>query len=235
MRALLDNINSSWHRVVDGEVNKPYFNNLVDTVDNLYKCKTVFPKKDDIFNALNSVSLDKVKVVILGQDPYHSKGQAIGHAFAVGKGADFPPSLVNIFKEIDSEVTGSAGDKSKYKSNDATLKNWIEDGVLLLNSVLTVVSGKPNSCKDMGWENFTDAIIGAVASTPTPKVFLLWGNGAIKKSGIIKDNNAHNNCLVLTAPHPSPLSSHRGFFGCGHFVKANKFLKDKNLQPIRWQ
>ncbi|MEM6503261.1 MAG: uracil-DNA glycosylase [Cyanobacteria bacterium P01_C01_bin.89] len=185
--------------------------------------KTIYPRGSLIFNAMNSTPFDQVKVVILGQDPYHGPGQAHGLSFSVPEGVQQPPSLVNIFKEIEQDL----GIKPP---RHGCLQSWADQGVLLLNSVLTVEKHKAASHKGQGWEEFTDAIIDALNNQREHVVFMLWGSYA-KKKGKFIDRDRH---LVLTSPHPSPLSAHRGFFGNGHFSKANAYLQENGIDPISW-
>ena len=185
--------------------------------------KHIFPKGSEWFRALDLTPLEDVRVVILGQDPYHGPGQAHGLCFSVQPGVQPPPSLVNIFKELESDL----GIKP---ARHGFLEHWAKQGVLLLNSVLTVEMGRAASHRDRGWERFTDQIIRAVNAKPEPVVFMLWGSYAQKKAAFV-DTSKH---LVLKAPHPSPLSAHSGFFGCKHFSKANAFLESKGLHPIDW-
>lgn len=204
------------------ECEKPYFKELSSYVYEEYRTHTIYPPMEDIFNALKYVSPGKVKVVILGQDPYHEPGQAHGLAFSVPCGVRIPPSLRNIFKEMEEDVRGACG--------AGDLSYLAAQGVLLLNTVLTVRKGEANSHKNKGWEIFTDRILSILNEHECPKVFMLWGAPAAKKIPLITNPNH----LILTAPHPSPLSAYRGFFGCGHFSKANEFLISKGLKPIQW-
>jgi uracil-DNA glycosylase len=185
--------------------------------------RRIFPKGSEYFRALDLTPLDKVRVVVLGQDPYHGEGQAHGLCFSVRPGVRTPPSLVNIYKEIESDL-------GIRPARHGFLEHWADQGVLLLNSVLTVEMGRAASHQGKGWETFTDAIVRLVNDKPDPVVFLLWGSYAQRKAGFV-DASRH---LVLRAPHPSPLSAHNGFFGCGHFSKANAFLEAKGLPPIDW-
>jgi uracil-DNA glycosylase len=185
--------------------------------------KSIFPKGSEWFRALDLTPLDEVRVVILGQDPYHGPGQAHGLCFSVQPGVQPPPSLVNIFKELESDL----GIKP---ARHGFLEHWARQGVLLLNSVLTVEMGRAASHRDRGWERFTDAIVRQINERADPVVFMLWGSYAQKKAAFV-DTSRH---LVLRAPHPSPLSAHSGFFGCKHFSKANEFLQAKGLQPVDW-
>lgn len=186
--------------------------------------KVIFPPSSLVFNALNHTAFDDVKVVILGQDPYHGPGQAHGLSFSVPKGVRPPPSLLNIFKEQSSSL-------GINQPGHGCLEEWADQGVLLLNSVLTVEAGQAASHQGHGWEKFTDVAIQKLAQRRENLVFMLWGGYAQKKAGFV-DKNRH---LVLTAPHPSPLSAHRGFLGCGHFKQANEFLQKNGQSPINWQ
>ena len=185
--------------------------------------KRIFPKGTDWFRALDLTPPDEVRVVILGQDPYHGLGQAHGLCFSVPNGVDPPPSLKNIYKELESDL-------GIERPGHGFLEHWAKQGVLLLNSVLTVEMGRAASHRDKGWERFTDAIIAAINDSETPVVFMLWGSYAQKKAAFV-DTSRH---LVLKAPHPSPLSAHSGFFGCRHFSQANAFLESRGLKPIDW-
>jgi len=189
--------------------------------------KRIFPKGSEWFRALDLTPLDKVRVVILGQDPYHGIGQAHGLCFSVQPGVPPPPSLVNIFKELNQDL-GLARPRHGF------LEHWAKQGVLLLNSVLTVELGQAASHRDRGWEKFTDAVIRLVNVKPDPVVFMLWGSYAQKKAAFVDSVEKGGRHLVLKAPHPSPLSAHAGFFGCRHFSRANAFLRDHGEQPIDW-
>jgi len=217
-------IDNDWLPAVEQEFKKPYYKSLYDFVVKEYNSTVVYPPADDIFNAFHFTPLSKVKVVILGQDPYHNEHQAHGLSFSVLPGNDTPPSLQNIYKELNSDL-------GCYIPNNGYLKKWAEQGVLLLNTVLTVRAHQANSHQNMGWEKFTDAIIEAVNAKDEPVVFLLWGAPAGRKEKMLT-NSKH---LVLKAPHPSPLSAYRGFFGCKHFSQTNEFLKANGLEPIDWQ
>lgn len=215
-------INESWDKILYEEYDKPYFSRLMASVDEEYRTNTVYPPKDKLFAALNYVSYDDVKVVIYGQDPYHGAGQANGMAFAVSDGIPLPPSLVNIYKEIESDIG--------IKPNQSgTLIGWAKQGVLLLNSVLSVRAGTPLSHSQLGWQEFTDSIIDRLNKRETPVVYLLWGAGAIAKKSLISPRS-----YVITSPHPSPLSAYRGFFGSKPFSKANAILTKLGLSPIDW-
>ncbi|MBQ9312404.1 MAG: uracil-DNA glycosylase [Bacteroidales bacterium] len=216
-------IEESWREVLQTEFDKEYFENLVDFVRNAYKTILVYPKGNKIFNAFNLCSFKDTKVVIIGQDPYHEEGQAHGLCFSVPKDINIPPSLVNIYKEIENDL----GIKP---SNNGDLTRWAQQGVLLLNSTLTVEAHKAGSHQNKGWEVFTDAVIKILSEKKEHLVFLLWGAFAIKKSSLI-DKTKH---LVLSSPHPSPLSAYRGFFGNKHFSKTNEYLIQNNISPIQW-
>ena len=218
-------ISGDWLPALKGEFQKEYYKKLFEFVKQEYSSHVVYPPSDDIFNALHLTPLKDVKVLILGQDPYHEPGQAHGLSFSVlPEKADTPPSLVNIYKELHDDL-------GCYVPNNGYLKKWADQGVLLLNTVLTVRAHQANSHKGKGWEQFTDAIIRAVNDKPEPVVFMLWGRPAQMKRSMLNNPNH----LVLTAPHPSPLSAYRGFFGCGHFSKCNDFLKKNGVEPIDWQ
>lgn len=221
---MLKNSYNGWDELFLEEFNKPYFKNLKNFLLQEYATRTVYPPKSLILNAFDQTPYDKVKVVILGQDPYYNPGQAMGMSFSVNKGVAVPKSLQNMFKEIADDI----GRPSSIEGGDLT--PWARQGVLLLNTVLTVVAGQPNSHKGMGWETFTDAVINKLNSRNTPTVFLLWGRNALDKRALIT-NPTH---LVLTAAHPSPLSAFNGFFGCRHFSKTNEFLRKNGLEEIVW-
>ena len=216
-------IEKSWQEVLQVEFDKPYFESLVSFVKQEYASNTIFPPAGQIFNAFNTCPFNNVKVVILGQDPYHGPGQAHGLCFSVNDGIQFPPSLQNIFKEITSDL-GIPAPKT------GNLTRWAEQGVLLLNATLTVRASQAGSHQGRGWEEFTDAVIKTISEKAENVVFILWGSYAIKKKSLI---NASKHC-ILTAPHPSPLSSYRGFFGCKHFSQTNNYLTSKGKQPIEW-
>lgn len=217
-------ITNDWLKALSPEFAKPYYDSLYKKVNEEYKTQTVFPPRDDIFNAFHLTPLSHVKVVILGQDPYHDFGQAHGLSFSVRPGIEVPPSLVNIYKELHDDL-------GCFIPNNGYLEKWANEGVLLLNAVLTVRAHYANSHKDIGWEEFTDAAIKAVNAKDAPVVFMLWGVPAGRKAALL-NNPKH---LVLKAPHPSPLSAYRGFFGCKHFSKANEFLKENGAEPVDWQ
>jgi uracil-DNA glycosylase len=216
-------IERSWKEKLFEEFGREYFNSLISFVRDEYQNQIIYPPGKDIFKAFDACSFDDVKVVIIGQDPYHGAGQANGLCFSVRDGTRFPPSLLNIFKEIQKDL-----DKPVPKSGD--LERWAKQGVLLLNATLTVRSGTPGSHQNKGWEAFTDAVIRTISNEKQNVVFLLWGAYAQKKGEII-DRNKH---LVLMSAHPSPFSADRGFFGCKHFSKANQYLKSKGLPEIDW-
>ncbi|WP_024866685.1 uracil-DNA glycosylase [Butyrivibrio sp. FCS014] len=218
-------ITGDWLEAVGAEFKKPYYKDLYKFVVNEYNTQVIYPPSGDIFNAMNFTPLNKVKVLILGQDPYHEPGQAHGLSFSVLPGkADTPPSLQNIYKELNTDL-------GCYIPNNGYLKKWADQGVLLLNTVLTVRAHQANSHQGKGWEQFTDAIIRAVNEKEEPVVYMLWGRPAQMKKPMLT-NPKH---LVLTAPHPSPLSAYRGFFGCRHFSQCNDFLTKNGLSPIDWQ
>ncbi|MDE5608475.1 MAG: uracil-DNA glycosylase [Muribaculaceae bacterium] len=216
-------IEQSWKERLSSEWSKPYFEALTARVRAEYAAGEVFPPGSRIFAALDTTPFEAVKVVILGQDPYHDTGQANGLCFSVAPGVAMPPSLVNIFKEV-SDDTGAP------TPADGDLTRWARQGVLLLNSILTVRAHAAASHRDIGWEQFTDAVIRALAEERSGLVFMLWGSYAIRKGAFI-DRNRH---LVLESPHPSPLSAYRGFFGNHHFSRANSYLQSHNQTPIRW-
>lgn len=217
-------IDLSWKMVLNNEFNKPYFTQLKEFLQSEKTAgKTIYPKGSDIFNAFNLCPFDKVKVVILGQDPYHGAGQAHGLCFSVPDGIPKPPSLVNIYKEIHQDL-------NQEIPNSGNLESWAKQGVLLLNSILTVAASQPTSHQGKGWEIFTDAVIHALNEQKNQLVFMLWGNYAIKKSSFV----SRKKHFVLTAPHPSPLSAYQGFFGCKHFSKCNEWLQNHDMTPISW-
>lgn len=217
-------LKNDWKDLLDNEFNKEYYQTLRKFLITEYKTKIIYPDKYDIFNALHFTPYKDIKVVILGQDPYHGPGQAHGLSFSVNPGIKIPPSLLNIYKELNSDL-------GCYIPNNGYLKKWADQGVLLLNTSLTVRAGVANSHKNIGWEVFTDKIISLVNEKEDPVVFLLWGNNAIKKKNLIT-NKKH---LILTSVHPSPLSASRGFFGSKPFSKINNFLISVNKKAIDWQ
>lgn len=217
-------IQGQWLEALKEEFGKPYYADLYRTVTEEYKTKTIFPPAQDMFNAFDFTPLEKVKVVILGQDPYHNYGQAHGLCFSVKKGVAIPPSLVNIYQELHDDL-------GCYIPSHGYLEKWARQGVLLLNTVLTVRAHQANSHRGIGWEEFTDAAIKALNEQDRPIVFMLWGRPAQTKKAMLH-NPKH---LILEAPHPSPFSASRGFFGCRHFSQANRFLEENGLTPIDWQ
>ncbi len=215
-------MHESWKPFLNEEFNKPYFKELADFLHNAYETKTIFPPKKLVFSAFTT-DLNKVSVVILGQDPYHTPGAAEGLAFSVPSNQPIPPSLINIYKEIDDDI-------GSHKNLTGSLRNWQKQGVLLLNTVLTVEAHKAGSHRNKGWEIFTTEVIKYLNSTRPHLVFILWGRDARNKKSLI-DTSRH---LVLESPHPSPLSAHAGFFGNHHFSKTNEFLKSHGLPEIEW-
>ena len=216
-------LGNDWDGILADEWEKPYYRELHSFLKKEYSSTRIYPDMYDIFNALKYTSFADTKAVIIGQDPYHGPGQAHGLCFSVKKGVPLPPSLVNIYKEI-SDDTGV------QMPSHGELTGWARQGVLLLNTVLTVRAGQPNSHKDKGWEIFTDRVISELNKKTTSAVFLLWGANAERKAQVIT-NPIH---LKLSCPHPSPLSAYRGFFGCRHFSKTNAFLEKNGLEPINW-
>lgn len=220
--AMIDN---DWLPCIKQEFTKPYYKELYTFVKHEYDTRIIYPPAEDIFNAFHFTPLSKVKVMILGQDPYHNENQAHGLSFSVlPTQKDIPPSLVNIYQELHDDL-------GCYIPNNGYLKKWADQGVLLLNTVLTVRAHQANSHQGKGWEQFTDAVIEAVNAQDRPIVYLLWGRPAQSKIPMLT-NSKH---LILKAPHPSPLSAYRGFFGCRHFSKCNEFLENHGVTPIDWQ
>lgn len=218
-------ITNDWLEAIRPEFSKPYYKELFEFVKGEYSRVTVYPPADDIFNAFHFTPLSQVKVLILGQDPYHNVHQAHGLSFSVPSDQpDIPPSLKNIYKELQEDLGCRI-------PNNGYLKKWADQGVLLLNTVLTVQAHQANSHQGRGWEKFTDAVIQAVNAQERPIVYLLWGKPAQSKIPMLT-NPKH---LILKAPHPSPLSAHRGFFGCRHFSQTNEFLQKNGVEPIDWQ
>lgn len=222
--ASMVNFENEWDSLLEDEFQKEYYQTLRKFLIKEYKTQVIYPGMYDIFNAMKYTSYSDVKVVILGQDPYHGPDQAHGLSFSVRQGVEPPPSLKNIFKEIKDEL----GTDNTGKHGELT--NWAKSGVLLLNTVLTVRQAQANSHKGMGWEKFTDRVISLLNEREKPIVFMLWGNNAKAKSSLITNKNH----LVLTSAHPSPLSAYNGFFGCGHFAKANRFLEEHGMTPVDW-
>ena len=217
-------LGNDWDVILSDEFKKDYYLSLREFLKSEYSTRTIYPHMNDIYNALRYTSLKDTKVVILGQDPYHGYGQAHGLCFSVKEGVAFPPSLKNIFKELEDELgipTPTSGE----------LIGWAKQGVLLLNTTLTVREASPQSHKGQGWEILTDKIISVINDKEEPVVFMLWGANARAKKALITNKNH----LVLECAHPSPLSAYNGFFGCGHFRRANDFLKQKGLNPINWE
>lgn len=217
-------IANDWLIPLTPEFRKPYYKELYSFVKEEYSRRTVYPPSDEIFSALHLTPLKDVKVVILGQDPYHNEGQAHGLSFSVRPGQDIPPSLVNIYQELHDDL-------GCYIPNNGFLESWAKQGVLLLNTVLTVRAHAANSHQGKGWEQFTDAVIGAVETQDRPIVYMLWGRPAQAKIPMLT-NPRH---LILKAPHPSPLSAYRGFMGCRHFSQANDYLEKNGEAPVNWQ
>ena len=217
-------ISGSWEKALKGEFSKEYYKKLFIKVREEYQTRTIYPPADDIFNAFHFTPLEEVKVVILGQDPYHEPGQAHGLCFSVKPNVQIPPSLINIYKELEDDL-------GCYIPNNGYLEKWACQGVLMLNTVLTVRAHQANSHKDIGWEQFTDAAIRVLAEQDRPMVFVLWGKPAQRKKEMIH-NPKH---LVLESAHPSPLSAYRGFFGSRPFSRINEYLKENGLTPIDWQ
>ena len=213
-----------WEASLAAEFKKPYYKELYTKVKSEYETSVVYPPSEEIFTAFSLTDLSDVKVLILGQDPYHEPGQAHGLSFSVKPGIQIPPSLMNIYKELHDEL-------GLYIPNNGYLTKWADQGVLMLNTVLTVRAHNANSHKGIGWEEFTDAAIKALNELDKPIVYMLWGSNAGSKAQMLNNKKQ----LVLKAPHPSPLSSYRGFFGCNHFIKCNEFLKANGLSEIDWQ
>lgn len=220
----MSKIKNDWLDAIGAEFEKPYYLKLRQILIHEYKTQIIYPPADDIFNAFHFTPLSKVKVLLVGQDPYHNVGQAHGLSFSVSENQDIPPSLQNIYKELHDDL-------GCYIPNNGYLKKWAEQGVLLLNTVLTVRAHQANSHQGMGWEKFTDAVIKAVNDIDRPLVVFLWGRPAQMKASMLT-NPKH---LILKAPHPSPLSAYRGFFGSKPFSKANNFLESHGIEPIDWQ
>ncbi len=217
-------IDNDWLEPLSAEFKKPYYARLYKFVNEEYRTHMIYPDKKDVFAAYDRTPLSKVKVLILGQDPYHEPNQAHGLCFSVNPGIEIPPSLVNIYKELHDDL-------GCYIPDNGYLVKWADQGIMLLNTVLTVRAHQANSHRGKGWEEFTDATISALNRQDRPIVFMLWGSPAQRKAYML-NNPKH---LVLKAPHPSPLSAYRGFFGCRHFSKANEFLTANGETPIDWQ
>lgn len=218
------NIGNSWDDILKDEFEKQYYKDIREFLKKEYATKTVFPSMYDIFNALKYTPYEDVKVVILGQDPYHGVGQAHGLSFSVKKGITTPPSLKNIYKEIENDLN------IEMDKTNGELTSWANQGVLMLNASLTVLKGQPNSHGKIGWEKLTDSIIEKLNYKDTPVVYLLWGRNAQMKENLITNKNH----LILKCAHPSPYSANNGFFGCKHFSKTNEFLKNNGLVEINW-
>ncbi|KOP68920.1 uracil-DNA glycosylase [Bacillus sp. FJAT-18019] len=216
--------NNDWDLILGDEVDKPYFRSLMERVNEAYERSTVYPPKEDVFRALQQTSYQSTKVVILGQDPYHGPNQAQGLSFSVSRGVSIPPSLRNIYKELTADLGIPA-------PGHGSLLSWANQGVLLLNAVLTVRKGEPNSHKGMGWEIFTDAVISKLNEREQPIVFILWGSYAQKKGSFI-DRSRHK---VIESSHPSPFAAHKGFFGSRPFSTANAFLVQNGMDPVNWE
>ena len=217
-------LNNKWDELLKGEFEKDYYLKLREFLIEEYRTKTIYPDKQNIFNALKLTSYEEVKVVIIGQDPYHGPNQAHGLAFSVQPKVQTPPSLLNMYKELRDDL-------GCFIPNNGYLVPWAKQGVLLLNAVLTVREGQANSHRKKGWERFTDRVIELLNEREEPIVFLLWGNNA-KEKGELITNKQH---IILNTVHPSPLSASRGFFGCKHFSKTNEILKNLGREPINWQ
>lgn len=218
-------LESSWLTLLEDQFEQPYFKKIKEFLLNEKKSATVYPPSARIFAALDFCPISETKVIIIGQDPYHNPGQAHGLSFSVPYGVMPPPSLVNIFKELKDDLGVSI-------PSHGNLESWAKQGVLLLNASLTVRAHQAASHSEIGWQKFTDTIIERLSKEKENLVFLLWGSHAIKKKSLVAPNRGH---LILEAPHPSPLSSYRGFFGCKHFSKTNAFLASKGLSPINWE
>ena len=214
----------TWKDIIENEQQKPYYEKLKEEIDKRYENSRVFPEKQNIFKAFSLTPIDNLKVVILGQDPYHGFGQAQGLSFSTPKEIKNPPSMMNILKEINDDL----GKKSICEDGDLT--PWATQGVMLLNTILTVEEGLPKSHHNLGWEIFTDNIIKYISDNCKDIIFILWGSPAISKTKLIDKKKHH----ILSSPHPSPLSSYRGFFGCKHFSKTNEILKSLGKEPISW-
>lgn len=217
-------IGNRWDEILKNEFESDYYKSIREFLKREYSQYKIYPDMNDIFNSLKYADYDNIKVVIIGQDPYHEEGQAHGLSFSVKPGIAIPPSLQNIYKELNEDL-------GCYIPNNGYLEKWAKQGVLLLNNVLTVRAHQANSHKTCGWETFTDSIIKALNEREKPVIFLIWGSCAKQKESYITNENHY----ILKAPHPSPLSAYRGFFGCKHFSKANEILLANNEEPINWQ
>ena len=225
-------LGNKWDELLADEFSKEYYLKLRSFLVNEYKTHEIYPPQGDVFNALKLTSYEDVKAVILGQDPYHEPRQAHGLAFSVPSDMEYPPSLLNIFRELQSDI----GLVPEMNSPEGVLVPWAKQGVLLLNTVLTVRAHEANSHRNKGWEQFTDAVIKILAERKQPMVFILWGANAISKKELIQEASAGAGVkhLIITAPHPSPLSAYRGFFGGRYFSRTNYFLEDNGIEPIDW-
>lgn len=219
----MTDLGKSWMNILNEELEKPYFTELMRNLEDRYEDEIIYPKKEDIFRAFRLTPYEKVKVVILGQDPYHGKDQAEGLAFSVKRGQRIPPSLINIYKELESDLEISRPDHG-------SLTAWAEEGVLLLNTVLTVKEGRANSHAKSGWETFTDEVIRVLGKRKDPMVFILWGNHAKEKEKLIPRHHK-----IISSAHPSPLSARRGFFGSKPFSRTNDYLTEMGKAPVRWE
>jgi uracil-DNA glycosylase len=230
-------IGNKWDELLADEWQKPYYQELRSFLIDEYRDETVYPPAADIYNALRFTDYDNVKVVILGQDPYHEPGQAHGMAFSVREGVALPPSLVNILKELRDDLSIDMAEKPDGPdSTRGVLDPWARQGVLLLNTVLTVRAHQAGSHRGKGWERFTDRVIELLAERETPLVFILWGsNAGAKKDLIVNAQQGRLRHLIITAPHPSPLSAYRGFFGGCYFSRCNYFLEDNGISPVDWR
>ena len=228
-------IGNDWDQLLADEWDKPYYQELRTFLRDEYNSSTVYPPAGDVFNALKTTAYEDVRVVILGQDPYHEPGQAQGLSFSVPKGMQEPPSLVNILKELADDLGPEYAKAVRTQPGEAILKPWAENGVLLLNTVLTVRAHEAGSHRGKGWETFTDRIIELLASREKPMVFILWGSQAgAKKDLILKAEGNRLRHLIIQAPHPSPLSAYRGFFGGRYFSRCSFFLEDSGEMPVDW-
>lgn len=221
-------IPETWKSYLKDELNKNYFKELDKFIQSEYNSKVIYPKKENIFNALSFVAPEDVKVVILGQDPYHEPNQAHGLSFSVQDGVDIPKSLVNIYKELEEDL-------GIIPAKSGNLESWAKQGILLLNSVLTVEAHKANSHKDKGWETFTGKILEIVMQQPQPKVFVLWGRQAENTFKSVYKDEYGDTVVVVRSAHPSPLSAYRGFFGSRPFSKINRYFRKQNINPIDWK
>lgn len=219
----MTDLGKSWMDILKGELEKSYFTELMNNLEKKYNEEIIYPPKEDIFRAFRLTSYEEVKVVILGQDPYHGKDQAEGLAFSVKKGQRIPPSLINIHKEMENDL-------NLNRPEHGSLTDWAKEGVLLLNAVLTVKEGAANAHAKIGWETFTDEVIRVLGKRKDPMVFILWGNHAKEKEKLIP---AHHK--IIASAHPSPLSARRGFFGSKPFSKANAYLLEMGKKPVRWE